>query len=251
MKSAPGRGLLLASAITLAWLILLIVLLGLNLHTWPLPVVVGAIFVRTLLQTGLFIVGHDGMHGVLLPASRLWNDRLAALALTLYAWLPYRRCRQHHRRHHLAPATAVDPDVHPDPAAGPLPWYLRFMAAYLGPAQLSLLVAGWALLGLLALPFTPTAWLNVLLFCVVPLLASSIQLFVFGTYLPHRRQRTAGSAGGAESLELPEWLSLLACYHFGYHSEHHDHPALAWFELPRQRRIGRIVTVLAERSARL
>jgi beta-carotene ketolase (CrtW type) len=250
LRSVPGRGLLLATAILLAWLIALIVLLGLNLRDWPLPLVVGAILVRTLLQTGLFIVGHDGMHGVLLPASRRWNNRLAALALGLYAWLPYRRCRHHHRQHHRAPATAVDPDVHPDPGAGLLAWYRRFMAAYLGPGPLTLLVAGWALLGFLALRFTPTAWLNVLLFCVVPLLASSIQLFIFGTYLPHRRQRCAGSGGGAESLELPAWLSLLACYHFGYHREHHDHPAVAWFELPRQRRLGRIVTVLADRSVR-
>jgi len=37
---------------------------------------------------------------------------------------------------------------------------------------------------------------------------------------------------------LPEWLSLLACYHFGYHLEHHQDPQLAWHELPRRRREG-------------
>ncbi len=248
MIPAAGRGLLWASAITLAWLFLLIALLPLDLRDHPWPAVLLAAALRTLLQTGLFIVGHDGMHGVLVPGSRRWNRRLAAAALVLYAWLPYGRCRRHHQRHHRAPATPGDPDVHPDPVAGPLRWYLSFMAAYLGPASLALLGAGWALLAGIAMRFTPTAWLNVLLFCVLPLWASSIQLFVFGTYLPHRLQRLSGSAGSVASLALPEWLSLLACYHFAYHREHHENPALAWFELPRQRRMGRIVTPLAQRT---
>ena len=249
MIPAAGRGLVWASAIILAWWFLLIVLLGLDLYQQSWLVVVFAVAMRTLLQTGLFIVGHDGMHRVLLPASSRWNHCLAAATLWLYAWLPYRRCLRHHHRHHFAPATPGDQDVHPDPSMGPLAWYVRFMAAYLGPGSLALLAAGWGLLGCLAKAFTPTPWLNVLLFCVVPLLASSIQLFVFGTYLPHRRQRLRPAACSAESLELPEWLSLLACYHFGYHREHHDNPSLAWFELPRQRRIERIVTALAQRSS--
>lgn len=248
MIPAAGRGLFWASAITLVWLLLLITLLGLDLRHQSWFTVLMAVGLRTVLQTGLFIVGHDGMHGVLLPGSRHWNRRLAAAALCLYAWLPYRRCWRHHHRHHRAPASPRDPDVHPDPSAGALRWYLRFMAAYLGPGSLTLLVAAWALQGGIAMRFTPTAWINVLLFCVLPLLASSIQLFVFGTYLPHRLQRSARSSGGAESLELPEWLSLLACYHFGYHREHHENPGLAWFELPHQRRVERIVTLLAKRS---
>lgn len=249
MIPAAGRGLLWALTITLAWWLQLFVLLGLDLRHQSWLLMAMAVAMRTLLQTGLFIVGHDGMHRLLLPTSRRWNHRLAAAALCLYAWLPYRRCLRHHHRHHLAPATHGDPDVHPDPAVGPLAWYGRFMAAYLGPGNLALLAAGWGLLGCLSTAFTPTAWLNVLVFCVVPLLASSIQLFVFGTYLPHRRQRLRPTGCSAESLELPEWLSLLACYHFGYHREHHDNPALAWFQLPRQRRTGRIVTGLAQRSA--
>jgi beta-carotene ketolase (CrtW type) len=75
----------------------------------------------------------------------------------------------------------------------------------------------------------------VLLFCTVPLLISSLQLFLFGTYLPHRQQRWPACAAQPCSLDLPVWLSLLACFHFGYHREHHDHPNLRWFELPRVR----------------
>jgi beta-carotene ketolase (CrtW type) len=87
---------------------------------------------------------------------------------------------------------------------------------------------------------SPTAVINVLLFCTLPLLLSSLQLFVFGTYLPHRWQRTQSVGSHPDSLGLPTWLSLLACFHFGYHREHHDHPGLAWFELPAARRaLGR------------
>jgi len=57
-----------------------------------------------------------------------------------------------------------------------------------------------------------------------------------GTYLPHRGQRSPHPEARPHSLNLPPWLSLLACYHFGYHREHHDRPDLAWFQLPRQRR---------------
>jgi beta-carotene ketolase (CrtW type) len=76
----------------------------------------------------------------------------------------------------------------------------------------------------------------VLLFCTLPLMLSSLQLFVVGTYLPHRR--SSDRAQHIDSLGLPEWLSLLACYHFGYHLEHHQDPQLAWHELPRRRREG-------------
>jgi beta-carotene ketolase (CrtW type) len=62
-----------------------------------------------------------------------------------------------------------------------------------------------------------------------------MQLFIFGTYLPHRHQGAGDAKQQAQSLELPALLSLLACYHFGYHREHHINPSLAWFELPAAR----------------
>jgi beta-carotene ketolase (CrtW type) len=75
---------------------------------------------------------------------------------------------------------------------------------------------------------------NILLFWVLPILLSSLQLFFFGTYLPHR-QPSAGYTNRhhARSNYFPEWLSFLTCYHFGYHWEHHEYPDLPWFELPR------------------
>lgn len=235
VNETTQKGLLLASVILVGWLISLVGLLSLDLNQVPWLLLLAAIVARTLLQTGLFIVGHDAMHRVLLPGRRRWNDRLGGLALALYAALPYAACLHNHQRHHRVPASSDDPDFHGDPGAGAWRWYVRFMAGYLTMGQMARLLGGWALLALLASRVSSTGWINVLLFCTLPLLLSSLQLFVFGTYLPHRSQRAPVNRLRPDSLNLPPWLSLLACYHFGYHREHHDRPDLAWFELPAQR----------------
>ena len=243
LSSTTHRGLSLAAVILLAWLVSLLGLLSLDLgrlHGAALvAVLVAALVGRTLLQTGLFIVGHDAMHGVLLPERRRWNNRLGAVALALYAALPYQSCSRNHQRHHRFTASAEDPDFHGDPRAGALGWYRRFMAGYLSAGQMTQLLGGWALLAWVACSLHSAGWINVLLFCTLPLLLSSLQLFVFGTYLPHRRQRLPHLRSQPDSLDLPPWLSLLACFHFGYHREHHDSPHLAWFELPAQHRRSR------------
>ncbi|MFO7630476.1 MAG: fatty acid desaturase [Prochlorococcaceae cyanobacterium] len=183
----------------------------------------------SLFQTGLFIVGHDAMHGLLLPAHPRLNHRLGALVLALYASLPYGRCRDNHLLHHLAPGSQQDPDFCPS-GFSPFRWYVRFLSGYLRPAQMLRLLAAWGVLALVATP------LQVLLFCTLPLLLSSVQLFVVGTYLPHRLPCGPDDPHHAISLDLPEWLSLLACFHFGYHREHHAFPELAWYQLPLCRR---------------
>ena len=200
------------------------------------------VLIRTFLQTGLFIVAHDAMHGSLLPDSQRWNDRLGRLALGLYACLPWERCRRHHLSHHLAPASPNDPDYHDGQNRSAAAWYLRFMAKYLTAAQMSALLSCWlvsVLLLLLLHGHTPHPLTNLLLFWILPLLLSSLQLFVFGTYLPHREGAAAPASTGdrhhARSLALPRSLSLLACYHFGYHWEHHEYPELPWFQLPQRR----------------
>jgi beta-carotene/zeaxanthin 4-ketolase len=195
------------------------------------------VLLRSVLQTGLFIVGHDAMHRLLVPSAPLLNDRCGAAVLALYAALPYQRCRHQHGLHHRDPGGPCDPDVHRAGASSLPAWYGQFMARYLSWGQMALLLSGWGLL----------AWASsipaVLLMCTLPLLLSSLQLFVVGTYLPHRAQRPAGSFPEVISLNLPEWLSLLACFHFGYHLEHHQCPDLAWHQLPRQRRLVRAVAL--------
>jgi len=232
LSPATRRGLLLAALILGGWLLSLLLLLGADWGHWSPVLLVLAVLLRSQLQTGLFIVGHDAMHRVLLPAAPRLNDRIGALVLGLYASLPFDRCLRQHQRHHRAPGTALDPDFHGPGQSSVLAWYGRFMARYLSPGQMSLLLTAWALL----------AWCSsvqsVLLFCTLPLMLSSLQLFLVGTVLPHRRGAGPELAQHTRSLALPEWLSLLACYHFGYHLEHHQAPQLAWHELPRRHREG-------------
>mgnify|MGYP003336596783 CR=1 FL=1 len=198
----------------------------------PWWVLIPAIAVRTHLQTGLFIVAHDAMHGLVCRAHPVWNHRLGALCLIFYAFLPYTQSRRLHRLHHLAPGTAIDPDGPPAHNPSFWRWYARFMAAYLSPPQMIALLVFWFSLVLVCHRITPTAVFNVLAFCTLPLLLSSWQLFLFGTFLPHRGQRAPHPNSQPESLDLPAWLSLLACFHFGYHRAHHDNPGLSWFQLP-------------------
>jgi beta-carotene ketolase (CrtW type) len=229
-----GHGL-----IALSWLISMIGLLSCDLRALPWWGLAAAILVRVHLQTGLFILGHDAMHGLLWPRQLRLNHRLGALLLILYASLPYELALRLHQQHHQAPGSALDPDGPPSQSTSPLRWYFRFMAGYLSPWQMTGLLAFWGSLMILSRMVTPTAVLNVLVFCTLPLVLSSVQLFVFGTFLPHRCQRAPHAMPHPESLHLPTWLSLLACFHFGYHREHHDNPGLSWFELPAAHRRAR------------
>lgn len=221
------------------WLVTLIGFLLLDYRDLPWWGLIAGVALRTQLQTGLFIVGHDAMHQVLWPKRRYWNDRLGAVVLALYAALPYTFCQANHRRHHQFSATALDPDFPSEPGGSAVSWYCQFMISYLSAEQMAALLMTWSAFVLIFRRITATSAVNVLVFCILPLLLSSFQLFVFGTYLPHRRQREEASNRLPDSLDFPLWLSLLTCFHFGYHREHHENPRLAWFELPRARRCKR------------
>jgi len=243
--AAGLRGLAWALAIITAWLATLLLLLLLPVVGPGLPpaLLLAAVLTRAFLQTGLFIVAHDAMHGSLLPSSTLWNDRIGRIALGLYAWLPWDRCRHNHRLHHQAPASHQDPDHHDGLHRGAVAWYMNFMTSYLRPAQMAALLSSWLVCLLLLTPHVSQALTRLLLFWTLPLLISSLQLFVIGTYLPHRGAAVGGGAGSdadrhrAVSLAWPGVLSFLACFHFGYHWEHHENPQLPWYRLPEGRRL--------------
>jgi beta-carotene/zeaxanthin 4-ketolase len=67
---------------------------------------------------------------------------------------------------------------------------------------------------------------------------SSFQLFLFGTFLPHR-EPINGYVNDCHSTStsFSEFWSFISCYHFGYHEEHHDLPHLAWWQLPAARKL--------------
>ena len=134
------------------------------------------------LSVGLFIVAHDCMHGSLAPGQPALNRAVGRVALMIYAGFWFDDLRPKHFEHHRAPGTADDPDFS---AAHPKhfwPWYAAFFRQYFGLRQLAFLSAVSAAYLLLF----DVAYANLLLFWALPSIASSLQLFLFGTFLPHR-----------------------------------------------------------------
>lgn len=236
-------GGLLALALFAAWIGVLCVSLPIPLAAWEPWQAVLVVALQTWLSTGLFIVAHDAMHGTLLPVSRRWNDRLGRSILLLYAFFPWRRMVHEHRRHHRAPGTAQDPDFHDADHPGFWRWYGRFLWAYVTPWQFLGFAVTYNLLAHAAGIDQGSLWV----FWITPLLLSTVQLFTFGTWLPHRASPTGHADWHrAASNDWPTWLSLLTCFHFGYHWEHHAWPSTPWWRLPYANRLRRGARPLQE-----
>ena len=239
--------LLLNGALILGWGCSLALGLGTTITHDSIWLVLVIVLLRAQMQTGLFIVAHDAMHGLVCPERIKTNHAIGALALMAYAGVSYARCQRQHQRHHQQPGTAHDPDFPADQRRSVLRWYGQFLFRYLSAKQMLRLLGGWALLVWLTATATSLDWraaaLRVLLVATLPLVLSSWQLFVVGTYLPHRGQCVPEQNAHPISLNLPPWLSLLACFHFGYHREHHDNPGLNWFQLPSARAVSLVLAM--------
>lgn len=188
---------------------------------------------QMFLYTGLFVTAHDAMHGSVAPHSRGINDTIGRVALFIYALFPFGRMREMHQLHHEIPGRSGDPDYHNGRHTHFFGWYWNFMQNYWSWLRLGLLIGTFhAVHQFLHVPEANLAW-----FWVFPSVASSFQLFFFGTFLPHQ-EPTGGYRNEchAQSTPLPEFWSLITCYHFGYHEEHHEMPHLAWWQLPQARR---------------
>ena len=226
-------GLALASAIGVGWL-------GLHLFsmwvfrftpaTWPWALPIAA--VQCWLSVGCFIVAHDAMHGSLAPDRARVNARVGAAVLMLYAGFGWRTLRDAHFEHHRAPGSEADPDFDAAHPAHFWPWYVTFLRRYFGWRSalfVSSVVATYALIGV-PLP-------NIVLLYGLPAIASSLQLFYFGTYRPHRHDGEAfADRHNARTETFGTLASLASCFHFGYHHEHHLSPNVPWWGLPARRR---------------
>jgi beta-carotene ketolase (CrtW type) len=239
--------LLLNGVLILGWGCSLALGLGATITQDSIWLVLVIVLVRTQMQTGLFIVAHDAMHGLVCPERIKTNHAIGVLALMAYAGVSYACCQRQHQRHHQQPGTANDPDFPSDQRRSVLRWYGQFLLRYLSAEQMLRLLGGWGLLVWLTAAATSLDWraaaLRVLLVATLPLVLSSWQLFVVGTYLPHRGQCVPEQSAHPTSLNLPPWLSLLACFHFGYHREHHDNPGLNWFQLPSARTVSLVLAM--------
>ncbi|HEX8415604.1 MAG TPA: fatty acid desaturase [Sphingomicrobium sp.] len=229
-------GLMLAGAIFGAWLFLhvsTLFFLDLRGTVWIIaPLLVALI---CWLNVGLFIVAHDAMHGSLAPGRSWVNRMVGRMALLLYAGFWYDSLLPQHMAHHRDPGTKSDPDfstAHPEQF---WPWYLAFFLHYFRWRQLGVLTAMVVTYLLIGAPYP-----NLLLFWALPAILSSLQLFYFGTYRPHRHEQSPFADDHRARTNDFGWLtSLLSCFHFGYHHEHHLAPHVPWWRLPQERRSRR------------
>ena len=185
----------------------------------------------TWIYTGLFIVAHDAIHETLFGRGNAWNDRIGTVIHFLYAGFSFKAMKAAHIDHHLYPGTERDPDFNADDPERFAPWFFKFFTRYFGVRQLAVLT----LLAIIQFALGANLF-NLVLMWGVPAILSSVQLFYFGTYLTHRHDDAFTDDHNARSNTYPEWLSLLTCFHFGYHHEHHLYPAEPWWRLPTKRR---------------
>ena len=221
-------GLVIAVSILALWSVNTFISLSSDLNLISLWKLLILVLLQTFLNTGLFITAHDGMHGLIYPFKSSVNDFIASMAVNLYALFSYQELRQRHFLHHLYPATDKDPDYHRDSRSSFWSWYVEFMTKYMNYQQLLKLL----LLILVMVYIAQISWFNLIFCWLLPLILSSLQLFTFGTFLPHRRlEKYLPSISEIKSLNFSPFWSFIACYNFGYHWEHHHYPNLPWWQL--------------------
>ena len=225
-------GLVFAICILAMWAILLSYFLQYDIKQRPGLILPGLIFL-TFIYTGIFITAHDAIHGTIMPRKHKLNAAIGRFCLFIYALLPYNKVRSKHFEHHRYPGSFKDPDYHNRAHRGFWAWYLHFLFTYVTWWQLF----GMALIFNILHHFLHIPITNLFIFWMAPALLSTLQLFYFGTYLPHREpQEGYDNRHHAKSNDYSVWLSFLTCYHFGYHWEHHEYPGTPWWRLPARRK---------------
>ncbi|WP_448699760.1 fatty acid desaturase [Mucilaginibacter sp. AW1-3] len=217
-KPASNTGIIIALIILLGWLACTVLLMR-----WQVSLANPLLYFFVLLQmhlyTGLFITAHDAMHGTI-SANKTINNGIGHIVTLLYAafWYPklYTKHHQHHRHVH----TDTDPDYH---SGSFVRWYISFIRNYLSVWQVVFMAILFNVLKL---------WIpqqNLILFWVAPSLLSTVQLFYFGTYLPHKGEHV--NRHQSRSQRKNHLAAFFSCYFFGYHYEHHDSPGTPWWLL--------------------
>ena len=203
---------------------------------WPAVAIAPIlILAQSWLSAGMFIVAHDSMHGSLAPGRPRVNAVIGQICVGAYAAFSYRRLNVCHHQHHRSPGSAQDPDFHAERPEDFGPWFFCFFTRYFGWREFALVTAVLSLY-LYVIKANP---LNVALFWGLPTIFSALQLFVFGTWLPHRHEASGPDfvdEHHARTIPMPWIASLLTCFHFGMHHEHHLSPNTPWWRLPEARR---------------
>ncbi len=217
-RSNSYTGLFIALSIIVIWAICLVNFLNWN-FSWSNPLVYPAILLQMHLYTGLFITAHDAMHGTV-TANKALNNLIGGLCTMLYALFPFRKLYTKHHEHHRHVHSAADPDYHD---GNFFAWYFNFIKTY---------ITWWQVVIMATIFNVLKFWIaepNLIIFWVLPSLLSTLQLFYFGTWLPHHGDHD--NQHQSRSFRKNHLLAFLTCYFFGYHFEHHDSPGTPWWKL--------------------
>ena len=230
-EASVNLGPLYAALLAVLWAIGHIY--GVFFHTIGDPVWLTILLLLSQLWlfTGLFIVAHDTLHGTLLPNHPRLNTLIGRIILFFYAGFSFSKMKKAHHQHHATPGTVEDPDFYADNPTAFWPWYFQFFRRYFSVSQL-FVVSGITIVYIWV--FGATYW-NTVMMWALPAILSSVQLFYFGTYLTHRHAEPFADEHNARTNNYPIWLSLLTCFHFGYHHEHHLFPHEPWWRLPARK----------------
>ncbi len=182
------------------------------------------VLIQMHLYTGIFITAHDAIHGVVVPKNKPLNYWIGFLCATIFAYNNYEKLSRKHHLHHAHVVSEQDPDYYD---GNFFRWYLKFALEYVTIWQILLMAVTYNLLKL----FFPME--NLILFWEIPAILSTLQLFYFGTYLPHRGEHHPTDKFKAKSQKLNHFLAFITCYFFGYHHEHHAYPYLPWWNLAK------------------
>lgn len=198
---------------------------------WSDPLVYVFVLIQMHLYTGVFITAHDAIHGVVAPHNKRLNYWIGFVATALFAFNNYNKLTAGHHLHHTHAATEHDPDFHRGNATF-FRWFLSFALSYVSIWQIIAMAVTYNVLKL----WFPME--NLIAFWMIPAILSTFQLFIFGTYLPHRGHHEHDAAPHyARSQSLNHVRAFLSCYFFGYHFEHHAYPYLPWWKLPQAREL--------------
>jgi beta-carotene/zeaxanthin 4-ketolase len=227
---AEHKSILIATIIVTIWSISLVLLMTINIERVNIFIILAAILWQTFLYTGLFITAHDAMHGAVFPSNMKVNHFVGSLCLTSYGCLSYQKLLKKHWQHHRNPASESDPDFHNGKQKNLLAWYFHFMKGYWSWKQIiALMLIYNIIVAILHIPEN-----NLKYFWIFPSILSSLQLFYFGTFEPHRESKQGyKKPHNSQTMSRPVWLSFLTCYHFGYHEEHHEYANVPWWQLPK------------------
>jgi beta-carotene ketolase (CrtW type) len=228
-------GVGLAAAIMVGWLVThvsAVFFFPVNAQTIPLVPIVVAL--QSWLSVGLFIIAHDAIHGTLAPSRKRLNNSVGRIAINLYGGFNFDALARAHHQHHRYSGTDADPDFSTMHPQNPLLWAWVFFRRH---TTLRCIIY-FNIVFNVELHVLGADQANVLLFFALPAVLSALQLFYFGTFLPHKHEDESefSDEHRARSSEFGPLMSLLTCYHFGYHHEHHLYPFVPWWRLPEARR---------------